>query len=152
MGKYEADPTGKSERRAYIERVERETSHLPRRQRRKARMREFDRSGIVESDVYRNALTFVGGLGALGLLVGTYRALTSSPSKDTGAFILALILIGFGLFFTVILLNGIRTRRKSKRSPNGTQGPQRQVKVGVRLGAEMVARLPYFFLRRYQPQ
>jgi len=83
-------------------------------------MNEFDRSGIAETDVYRSARRYVTLMAAAGLLIGTYRALTSSPTKNAFGFVLGLVLIAIGSFLAFILFDGSRRDRNRRRRPQGS--------------------------------
>jgi len=119
MTNHDLNPSGRNAHIEQIKQIDQAVSHLPRRERHAAKMKEFDRLGIAETDSYRNATKYVALIPAACLLIGTYRALTYSPNRYPIAFILALVLIAFGLFFSFILLRGMRRDRNRKRSPNG---------------------------------
>jgi hypothetical protein len=81
----------------------------------RARMKQFDDSGMSDTREYFHAIIYVGIFGILALSLGIYRLLSLSPGDRAFSIVLALLLMIGGTFLTVLFLNGVRTRRKRKK-------------------------------------
>ena len=113
------DVTSRSGRRAFVEKIEMDAKLLPRSERRHARTKAFDESGVADTPSFRR---FENQVLAVLLLVvagaGVWLASAATTTRQVSAVILGLLaMAGIGFIFCQRTLDRKRRRKTNAESP-----------------------------------
>jgi hypothetical protein len=90
---------------------------------RRARMREFDRSGMIETKVFRQSLVSVGPLGVAALVFCIPACISSAQTGNWFLVTIASVGVVLGIFLECLAVSGVRTRRRHARAKIGDAIP-----------------------------
>jgi hypothetical protein len=91
---------------------------------RRARMKEFDRSGMLGTKVFRQSLVFVGVLGVAALAVCIPGCISSARAGNWFLVTISSIGILLGIFLEGLAVSGIRARRHIAETKGGDSIPR----------------------------
>ena len=112
--------TSRASRRAYIEKVEAEVNLLPRKERRKARMKAFDDSGVADTPSFRRLENqFLFGLCVLLVVSGWWlSSATNGLRRGLSVLLLLGAVVGIGFILLQRTRPRVRRRQAVRPSPN----------------------------------
>ena len=83
---------------------------------RRASVRAFDRSGMLQSKAFSRSVLYIGALGATAMALGISGLVASSGGLTPGDIVLSTALMSAGSLLLYFVVSGLIARRKSNKS------------------------------------
>ena len=84
---------------------------------------EFERSGMIETQVFRRSLVYVGILGLVGLVVFIPACISSARAGNWIMVMVVSVGLALSVFLEGLAVNGVRTRRQRAKAMGGHKKP-----------------------------